>query len=165
MRGGPLAALGAGTQASPKNTSAYDFGSFFPLQGEESHRQFHIQGHYDLDERVELYYEFAHSGSEFGRTNSLNPNALTLPIPIHHPGLIEDARRRGIVPVVLGNGTRLIGGTVNSSEEERPINTETVLDRNNQRMQLGARWDLDLGGRSWTADISYTGERARQSVV
>lgn len=23
-------------------------------------------------------------------------------------------------------------------------------------MQLGARWDLDLGGRSWTADISYT---------
>ena len=148
--GGPLGVLYGGALC------AYDFGSFFPLQGEESHRQFHVQGHYDLDESVELYYELAHSGSEFARTNSLNPNALALPIPTTHLGLIEDASRRGIVPQVLVNGTRLIGGTVNSSEMDRPITTETVLDRNNQRMQLGARWDLELMGQSWTADVSFT---------
>ena len=165
--GGPLTALGAGTQASPKNTCAYDFGSFFPLQGEESFRQFHVQGHYDLSDTAELYYEFGHTGSEFARTNSLNPNALTLPIPIHHPGLIEDARRRGIEPVVLGNGTRLIGGTADASQEDRPIDTETVMDRNNQRLQLGVTWDLELAGRAWTADVSYTaseGDRALSEI-
>ena len=148
--GGPLGALYGGVLC------AYDFGSFFPLQGEESSRQFHVQGHYDLDDSIELYYEFAHSGSEFGRTNSLNPNALSLPIPTNHLGLIEDASRRGIVPQVIVNSTRLIGGTVDSSYEDRPVVTESVMDRNNQRMQVGATWDLELGGRAWTADVSYT---------
>ena len=154
--GGPLGVLGAGTTASPGNTCAYDFGSFFPLQGEESSRQFHVQGFYDLDDNVEVYYEFAHSGSEFNRTNSLNPNAPALTIPIGNLGLIEDASRRGIVPTPLSNASRLIGGTVNSSYEDRPITTESVMDRNNQRMQLGVTWDLELAGRSWTADVSYT---------
>ena len=149
-QGGPLGALYGGVLC------AYDFGSFFPLQGEESSRQFHVQGHYDLDDSVELYYEFAHSGSEFARTNSLNPNALSLPIPTNHLGLIEDASRRGIVPQVIVNSTRLIGGTVDSSYEDRPVVTESVMDRNNQRMQVGATWDLELGGRAWTADVSYT---------
>ena len=156
--GGPLGALFGGALC------AYDFGSFFPLQGEESHRQFHVQGFYDLDDNVELYYEFAHSGSEFARTNSLNPNALALPIPTNHLGLIEDAGRRGIVPQVLVNGTRLIGGTESSTFEDRPITTETVLDRNNQRIQLGARWDMELMGQSWTADISYTASEVDRAL-
>ena len=158
-QGGPLGALYGGALC------AYDFGSFFPLQGEESHRQFHVQGHYDLREDFEIYYEFAHSGSEFARTNSLNPNALALPIPTNHLGLIEDAARRGIQPQVLINGTRLIGGTVNTPFADRPLSTESVISRNNQRMQTGARWDLQLGDRDWTADISYTASEMDRALT
>ena len=162
---GPLGLLGAGTKTNPANTCAYDFGSFFPLQGEESSRQFHVQGHYDVKDNLEVYYEFAHSGSEFARTNSLNPNALALPIPTTHLGLIEDAQRRGIQPQVLINGTRLLGGTVNTPFEDRPLNTETVISRNNQRMLLGATWDLQFGDKNWTADMSYTATEMDQSIT
>lgn len=163
--GGPLGALGVGSQQSPQNTCAYDFGSFFPLQGEETARQFHVQGFYDLDDTTELYYEFAHSGSEFGRTNSLNPNALSLPIPVEHPALIDDAARRGIEPVSLSNGTRLIGGRVDAAYRDRPVDTETVMDRNNQRMQVGVTWDVEVAGRSLTADVSYTASEMDRALT
>ena len=70
---------------------AYDFGSFFSLQAEESLRKFHITGHYDLNDEVEVYFEFASNDGEFDRRNSLNPNALSLEIPVTHLGLINDA--------------------------------------------------------------------------
>jgi len=136
---------------------AYDFGPFFPLQGDESTRQMFLTGHYDLTDNVELYFEAGSNGSEFFRYNSLNPNAVSLTIPTHHLGLIEDASNRGIVPQALRNGTRMIGRTVyDSGTSERPLDTYSQLDRSMDRMQLGANVALDFGGEEWNLDVSYS---------
>lgn len=133
---------------------AYDFGTFFPLQGRSSTRQMFMTGHYDLTDNVELYFEMGANGGEFFRYNSLNPNAVALKIPTHHLGLIEDAANRGIVPMELENKTRMIGRTVyDSGTAERPLNTFSQLDRTMDRMQLGAVIDLQNG---WDLDVSYT---------
>ena len=118
-----------------------------------------------LDDDIEVYYEFAGNGTEFARTNSLNPNAPALEIPILNPGLMEDAWRRGIVPQPLINRTRLIGGTASTPDELRPLDTESVVNRNAERMQLGATWDMELGGQAWTADISFTASEYDQAIT
>ena len=136
---------------------AYDFGPFFPLQGDEGSRQMFLTGHYDLTDKVELYFEAGSNGSEFFRYNSLNPNAVSLTIPTHHLGLIEDASNRGIVPQPLRNGTRLLGRTVrDSGTSERPLNTYSQIDRSMDRMQIGADIALDFGGEEWNLDVSYS---------
>ena len=119
-RGGPLGTVYGNL------ICAYDFGSFFALQSEESLRKFHVSGHYDITDNLETYFEFAANDAEFDRLNSLNPNALNLTINEDHPGNIEDAYRRGIVPIKVVNRTRLVGGTRNTSKELRPIDTLTV---------------------------------------
>lgn len=133
---------------------AYDFGPFFPLQGDESTRQMFMTGFYDLTDNVELYFEMAANGSEFFRYNSLNPNAVSLTIPTHHLGLIEDASNRGIVPQPLRNGTRMLGRTVyQSGTSERPLDTYSQIDYAMDRMQFGARVDLE---NDWALDMSFT---------
>ncbi len=136
---------------------AYDFGPFFPLQGDESTRQMFMTGHYDLTDKVELYFEAGSNGSEFFRYNSLNPNAVSLTIPTHHLGLIEDASNRGIVPQPLRNGTRMAGRTVyDAGTSERPLNTYSQLDRSMDRLQIGSNVELDFGGEEWNLDVSYS---------
>ncbi|MEL0048700.1 MAG: TonB-dependent receptor, partial [Gammaproteobacteria bacterium] len=133
---------------------AYDFGPFFPLQGRSSTRQMFMTGHYDLTDKIELYFEMGANGGEFFRYNSLNPNAVALAIPTHHLGLIEDARIRGVQPGALENKTRMIGRTIaQSGTAERPLNTYSQIDRSVDRMQLGAVVDLE---NDWTLDVSYT---------
>ena len=149
-RGGPLGTVYGNL------ICAYDFGSFFALQSEESLRKFHVSGHYDITDNLETYFEFAANDAEFDRLNSLNPNALNLTINEDHPGNIEDAYRRGIVPIKVVNRTRLVGGTRNTSKELRPIDTFTDLNRSDQRMVVGGVLDVDWGDREWTIDLSYT---------
>lgn len=135
---------------------AYDFGSFFALQSEESLRKIHVTGDYDISESLQAYFEFAGNDSEFDRLNSLNPNAPILTISPNHFGNIEDAFRRGIVPIAVGNQTRLLGGTRNTSSADRPLDTFTNTSRSDQRLVLGGIWDTELSGKSWTVDFSYT---------
>jgi len=113
-----------------------------------------MTGHYDLTDKVELYFEMGANGGDFFRYNSLNPNAQALAIPTHHLGLIEDAANRGIVPQVLENKSRLIGRTIDESgTAERPLDTYSQVDRSVDRMQLGAVIDLQ---DDWQLDMSYT---------
>ncbi len=149
-QGGPLGPVFG------NNICAYDFGSFFSLQAEESLRKVHVTGDYDISETLQAYFEFAGNDSEFDRLNSLNPNAPILTIGTNHFGNIEDAFRRGIVPIEVGNQTRLIGGTRNTSRADRPLNTFTNTTRSDQRLVLGGIWDTELSGKSWTVDFSYT---------
>jgi outer membrane receptor protein involved in Fe transport len=136
---------------------AYDFGPFFPLQGDESSRQMFLTGHYDLTDNIELYMEAGSNGSEFFRYNSLNPNAVSLTIPTSNLGLIQDAANRGIVAQPLRNGTRMMGRTVyDSGTSERPLDTYSQVDRSMDRIQIGADISLELGGREWDLDVSYT---------
>ena len=133
---------------------AYDFGPFFPLQGDESTRQMFMTGFYDLTDNVELYFEMAANGADFFRYNSLNPNAVSLTIPTHHLGLIEDADNRGIVPMPLRNGTRMIGRTIaQSGTPERPLDTYSQIDYAMDRMQFGTKINLQ---NDWELDASFT---------
>ncbi len=148
--GGPIGVVLGG------NVCAYDFGSFFALQGSEQLTKFHVTGHYDFTDSFEAYFEFAANDSEFDRLNSLNPNAPSLPIAATHPGAIEDAFRRGIEPISVNNLTRLLGGTRFTPKEDRPLDTFTQSNYSDQRLVIGALWDLELAGRDWTLDASVT---------
>ena len=152
-QGGPLGIFPA---AGTDLICAYDFGSFFALQAEESLRKIHVTGHYDLSDNVETYFEFAANDSEFDRLNSLNPNAPILTVPVTSFGNIEDAFRRGVEVIPVGNQTRLLGGTRNTPDDLRPLDTFTNTTRSDQRMVMGFVWDTEIGGRSWTIDASYT---------
>ncbi|MEM7101349.1 MAG: TonB-dependent receptor [Pseudomonadota bacterium] len=134
----------------------YDYGPFFAIQAEESLRNMHVAGHYDIADNLEFHFEFAGNNAEFDRLNSLNPNAPALTIPIDHPGTVEDAFRRGIEPVLYSNVTRLIGGTRNTPREWRPIDTFTDSSRSDQRLVVGFTYDFEAGGNAWTLDATYT---------
>lgn len=152
------------------NRCIYDYGSFFSIQAEEKLRKVHVDGHYDITDRVETYFEFAYNESEFNRLNSLNPNAPALTIPTGtdyvdglggvqtaaNPGSVEDAYRRGIEPIEYANLTRLIGGTRNTEKRYRPLDTFTNSDRSDSRYVLGVDWDFSIGDREWVMDLSYT---------
>ena len=116
-----------------------------------------MTGHYDLTDKLELYFEAGSNGSEFSLYNSLNPNTVSLTIPTHHLGLIEDASNRGIVPQKLRNGTRMTGRTVyDAGTSERPLNTYSQLDRSMDRLQVGSNVELDFGGEEWNLVVSYS---------
>ncbi len=133
---------------------AYDFGSFFSLQSEESLRQFYVTGNYQLTDQLTTHFEFGSTDSRFDRLNSLNPNAPALTIPTTHPGSIEDAFRRGIEPILVSNLTRLVGQTRNSPD--RPLSTFTNTHRADQRIVVGASYDFQFMDRDWTLDVSAT---------
>lgn len=159
-----------GAIANFANRCVYDYGSFFSIQAEEKLRKMHVDGHYEITDDLEMYFEFAANDSEFNRLNSLNPNAPALTIPFEvdyidsngvvqtaqNPGSIEDAWRRGIEPVEYTNLTRLIGGTRNTPYQFRPLDTFTRTNRSDQRYMVGFDWDFDMGGRVWNMDVSYT---------
>ena len=150
------------------NRCIYDYGSFFSIQGEESLRKMHIDGHYDLADNFEVYFEFAANNAEFDRLNSLNPNApaLTIPTTVNgqaNPGSVEDAFRRGIEPIEYVNLTRLLGGTSNTPKQFRPLDTFTDRNRSDERIMLGGLWDFEIGDKEWTLDISYTASQHTES--
>ena len=159
-----------GAIANFLNRCVYDYGSFFSIQSAEQLRKIHVDGHYDLSDDMEMYFEFASNVGEFDRLNSLNPNAPALTIPtevtytdgdgvlqtVPNPGSVEDAFRRGIEPVAYANLTRMMGGTRNTPKEFRPLNTFTIRNRTDERYLVGVDWDLELGGKPWNMDLSYT---------
>ena len=101
-------------------------------------------GHYELSKQLRLYFEFAGNNSEFDRKNSLNPNAPALRIPVTSLGNIEDAFRRGILPIVVQNRTRLLGGTRHTPFADRPIDTLTHSDYSDQRLMMGGTWEGEV---------------------
>ena len=147
------------------NLCIYDYASFFSLQSEESLRKMYVTGHYDVTDEFTAYLEFAGNDSDFNRRNSLNPNSPNLTIPVSNLGNIEDAFRRGIVPIPVGNGTRLIGGTVNTSRQDRPVDTFTASSYSDQRIVAGGTLDVEFAGRPWTIDGAYTRTEHDESVT
>ena len=161
------------------NRCVYDYGSFFSIQAEESLRKMHVDGHYEMTDDLEVYFEFGANDSEFNRLNSLNPNAPALTIPTGvdyidangvvqtalNPGSQEDAFRRGIVPVEYANLTRMIGGTRNTPRSQRPIETFTNANRSDQRYVIGGTYDFSFGDKEWVLDASYTASQHSTSSI
>ena len=58
-----------GAIANFLNRCVYDYGSFFSIQSAEQLRKIHVDGHYDLSDDMEMYFEFASNVGEFDRLN------------------------------------------------------------------------------------------------
>ena len=165
------------------NRCVYDYGSFFSIQAQESLRKMHLDGHYDFNDNVEMYFNFAGNYSEFDRLNSLNPNApaLTVPTDVEYiaadgtiqsapnPSSYEDAWRRGIEPINYANLTRMLGGTRYTADrfgkQFRPLDTLTNISRSDQRFVIGALSEFQLADRDWSMDISYTASQHNSAVT
>ncbi|MCZ6888578.1 MAG: TonB-dependent receptor [Gammaproteobacteria bacterium] len=157
-QGGPLGLFGSG--GVENQLCPYDFGSFFILQAEEDLRKFHVTGHYDLTDSLEIYTEMGFGNSEWRSRNSLNPNADAATIPVNNLGLIEDARRRDITAQPLVNRSRLLGGTRNTPANRRPLETFSDKNASSSRMVIGGVWDTEILGKAWSFDLStYRSER------
>ena len=136
---------------------AIDYGNFFSIQEEEKLQKFYATGYFNVTESVELYFEGGFAEQEYGRPNSLAPQARAPQIPTHHFGLVEDARRRGIEPVPLVSIVRLQGGTRQlTGSGYRPVDSFQSRDGDTLRGVLGLDADFVWGGREWNLNASFT---------
>ena len=145
-----------GTLGNVGGLCIYDFSSFFNLVGEEEQTKVHLSGKYDITDTVQFYGEAAFSDNEFSRGNSLFPDVTFAIVPADHFGLELDAARRGIEPLPYLALQRLLGGTASSSFEDRPVDTDSQIDRQFFRLNAGVIADFTFGDRQWTLDASAT---------
>jgi outer membrane receptor protein involved in Fe transport len=129
---------------------AYEYGPFFPLQADEELKKLFITGHFRVSDSIEIYTEIGSSNSGYQSLSSWNPSVRANIVPAHNLGLLEDARRRGIMPQPLVNQTRVLGGTPSTSRDLRPVPTFAEVERDNLRAVVGMRWTVG----NWTLDGS-----------
>ena len=156
---GPMGTLGLHPDIS--HICVYDYSSFFALVRPEEQIKFHADGSITPAADMELYGSFSYSEQESSRGNSLYPDVRYVIVPEHHFGLQLDAARRGFEPVPYQAMQRILGGTVDSSEEDRPISTVSNTRRDNLRALIGLRSDFTLGGRAWLLDSDLVYSRNR----
>ena len=149
---GPMGTLGRHPDFN--HICVYDYSSFFAMVRPEDQLQLHGDAGLSLSADTELYASMSYSRHESSRNNSLYPDVRYVLVPEHHFGLQLDAARRGFEPAPYQAMQRLMGGHVNSTAEERPIDTVSDTRRDNFRVLLGLRSDFTLGRRNWSADTS-----------
>jgi iron complex outermembrane recepter protein len=152
-----LAAVDDGPQGVQGNVNGqciYDFSQFFNLAGEEEVLKFHGTGRFAFSDTFEVYGEASFSDNQFFRGNSLYPDVTFAIVPSTSPGLQLDAERRGVEPVPYLALQRMLGGTPDSVFLDRPVDTDTRVDREFSRAGMGFTWDLMFGDRAWTLDGS-----------
>jgi len=163
-----LAIDGSGTGTLGTNSSGsiclYDFSSFFPLVSEQTQAKMFGTGEFDLSDSIRVYGEFGFSFNRYFRQNSLFPDVTFAVVPADSPGLINDANRRGIVPVPYLALQRLMGGNINTPFADRPIDTQSRFERDSYRFQLGTNIDFGFGNGSWNGDFSVTSSVTRVSA-
>ena len=140
---GPMGTLGLHPDFS--HICVYDYSSFFALVRPEEQVKFHADGSIIPTAAMEIYGSFSYSEQESSRGNSLYPDVRYVIVPEHHFGLQLDAARRGFEPVPYQALQRILGGTVDSPEEERPISTVSNTSRDNLRALIGLRSDCYPG--------------------
>ena len=151
---------GAGTLGTNSSGSIcyYDFSSFFPLVAEQTQAKLFGSGEYELSDSMRVYGEYGFSFNRYYRQNSLFPDVTFAIVPTDSPGLINDANRRGVMPVPLLALQRMMGGNINTPLADRPVDTQTRTERDSYRYQLGT--NIDFGG-SWAGDFSVTSSVTR----
>ena len=154
---GPMGTLGLHPDFS--HICVYDYSSFFALVRPEEQVKFHSDGNFHLSPGTQLYGSFSYSEQESSRGNSLYPDVRYVIVPEHHFGLQLDAARRGFEPVPYQALQRILGGTVESTEEERPISTVSTTRRENMRAVLGLQSDFTVAGQSWLLDTDLVYSR------
>lgn len=140
----------------PGGLCLYDFSSFFPLVREATQLKVHLDGTHGVSDQLELYGSVTYAENESSRPNSLYPDVNFAIILPNHFGLQLDAARRGMAPLPYLALQRMMGGTVESSNEERPIGTISSVQRETTRLVFGGTYDFELAERPWSLDLSVT---------
>ncbi|MEE8045740.1 MAG: TonB-dependent receptor, partial [Dehalococcoidia bacterium] len=143
----------------------YDFTTFFPLVAEQEVAKVYLNANFALSDTIEIYGSAGFSDNNYKRRNSLFPDVSLTLIPANNPGLVNDATRRGIVPLPFLNLTRMLAGHDKTPFNKRPVNTDSNFNVENFRFNLGTRVDFMLGDNSWTMDASVTRNRSLNSSV
>lgn len=143
-----------GVQGNVGGLCIYDFSSFFNLVGEEEQTKVHGSANFAVTDSWEIYGEVSFSDNFFVRGNSLFPDVTFAVVPGNHPGLLLDAERRGVNPVPYLALQRMLGGHDDTPFADRPVDTDTRIDREFLRLNMGSRTDFTFGDRSWNLDIN-----------
>ncbi|MGK0338337.1 MAG: iron complex outermembrane receptor protein [Candidatus Azotimanducaceae bacterium] len=75
----------------------YDFSAFFPIVQEQDRLLFFTSMRHEFSQYAEVYGEFSQSNNEGQRFNSTFPFTNPTVLPAHHPGVIDDGIRRGLL--------------------------------------------------------------------
>lgn len=134
----------------------YDYSSFFSMVRTETQYQFRITGERDLGSERVLYGSLARFKAESSGGNSYYPDVRYVIVPEHNPGLQLDAARRGFEPVPYQGLQRVVGGTSESSFENRPLNTHDLYLRRGLDFLAGLRAHWTVFNRSWAIDLSIS---------
>ncbi|MBV1877762.1 MAG: TonB-dependent receptor [Pseudomonadales bacterium] len=148
---------GRGALGQIGSSCFYDFSTFFPLSGEQTQTKIFTSARYQLSDNIEIYGDAGASENQFIRNNSLFPDVTFAVIPVGNLGLINDASRRGILPVPLLASQRLLGGHIGQAETAaRPVDTHSNYNRDFFRVSGGVRTDFEIGNREWNVDLAFT---------
>ena len=140
-----------GVQGNVNKMCIYDFSSFFALVQPDETWKFNVDANFALSDSVEFFGSASYSDSFSDRNNSLYPDVSFATIGPEHFGNQLDAARRGIQPVTLLALQRMMGGTVDSDKNERPLDTRSTYERSYFTTSAGLTVDLASG---WTLTAS-----------
>ncbi len=141
----------------------YDYSSFFSIVQPETQGKIYSDMSWQITPMTELYGSVSYSRLKSSNNNSLYPHVRYAILPEHHFGLQLDAARRGFAPVPYQAMQRLLGGTENSSYDDRPLNTVARVDRTNKRLVLGSRSVVQFFDRDWSIDKNIIFSQQRRN--
>lgn len=141
----------------------YDYSSFFSIVQPETQGKIYSDMSWQITPMTELYGSVSYSRLKSSNNNSLYPHVRYAILPEHHFGLQLDAARRGFAPVPYQAMQRLLGGTENSSYDDRPLNTVARVGRTNKKLVLGSRSVVQFFDRNWSIDKNIIFSQQRRN--
>ena len=151
---GPMGVLGL--HPTFRHICVYDYSTFFAIVRPETLVQTRTSVNWDFGESARFYASFATYSATTSGGNSFYPDVRYVIVPAHNFGLQLDAARRGFEPVPYQALQRVLGGTADSSFEDRPVDTRDESDRAGINYVIGIDSEFNFFKRSWNSDVSLT---------
>ena len=141
----------------------FNYSLFFPVTTREDRKVAMVSFTYELSDNVEFYGSYNIARAYSDNLQSDYPwTSFTPIIPEYNPGLVEDARRRGIpagTPLVplqfFGRKVMGVPRQQLSNPEERHDFGQGKVKQNNDRLVVGLQGDLTFTD-TWSYDAAFT---------
>lgn len=159
---GPMGTLGL--HPNFPHICVYDYSSFFSMVRAETHYQFRMTAERELGNEGRLYAAVSVFQAESAGENSYYPDVRYVVIPAHNLGLQLDSARRGFNPVPYQALQRVVGGTAQSTFEDRPLNTRDGFQRSGADFLGGYQTNWNLFDRNWEIDLSIATSQRKIST-
>lgn len=159
---GPMGTLGL--HPNFPHICVYDYSSFFSMVRAETQYQLRIAGETELANEGKLYASVSGFRAQSAGENSYYPDVRYVVIPSHNLGLQLDSARRGFEPVPYQALQRVVGGTSQSTFENRPLNTRDGFHRSGADFLGGFQAHWNLFNRNWEIDVSVSASQRKIST-